>query len=81
MITVEISAAASDRIYEFHLDENTPLRVLTEEIGSMICQKEQAVQEGCDELLLCDVRKRHILSPAKSLAENDVQTGDRLLLV
>jgi len=81
MITVEISAAASDRVYEFHLDENTPLRILTEEIGSMICQKEQAAQEGCDELLLCDVRKKSILSPAMSLADNGIQTGDRLLLV
>jgi len=81
MITVEISAAASDRIYEFHLDENMPLRTLTEEIGSMVCQKEQATPEGCDELLLCDVRKGCILSPATSLSDNGVQTGYRLLLV
>ena len=81
MITVEIAVAASDKQYEFHLDESVPLHILLEEIGAMICQKEQCSPEQCGGLLLCDVKSGRILSPEQSLYTAGILTGDSLLLV
>lgn len=82
MINVEIFAPSLDKTYEFKLNEDVTASVVTDEISSVICQKEQCDVRGDKSLLMlvhCDSGR--ILSMNLSLYENGIQSGDRLMLV
>lgn len=82
MILVDIYVPAVDREYNFSLNENIRISVLIEEISEMIGQKEQTVLSGdTSEITLASEEKEQILSEGMTLAECDVHTGDRLILV
>lgn len=71
-----------DKSYDFKLDEDIVLSVITDEIASIICQKEQCGISGNKrELMLFKPANSHILSMGLSLYENGIKTGDRLVLV
>ena len=46
MITVDVYIPAMDRIYNFNLDEESPIQVLVEEISELICKKEHSSLDG-----------------------------------
>lgn len=82
MINVELVVPCVDRQYDFNLNEDIPVSTVTEEIVSLICQKEKCeLINGSDSFLLFDSAGSKILSLGLTLYENGVKTGDRLLLV
>ena len=82
MIMVDIYVPSVGRQYNFSLEEQTSISVLTAEISEMICQK-----EGCyligepEQLTLSCVEKELILSPDASLSQYGIKNGNRLILV
>lgn len=82
MILVDIYVPSVDNIYDFQLDEKTPIMTIIEEIGELIEQKEHCVLFGkVDELLLCTRKDKRILPKDATLDECAVRTGDSLILV
>jgi len=79
MVTIKINAVMFDTEYEFSLDSNTPIMELTEEIGEMICQKEQCLLSGkIEQLMLFSKEKGYVLSPDSTLNDYGIKTGDLL---
>lgn len=82
MILVEIYVPSVDRIYEFKLNEDIAVSVITDELCSVICQKEQCGVKGDkSDMLLFHKESKRILLPARSLFENNIRSGDRLVLI
>ena len=82
MIIVEISVPSIDRTYDFKLTEDVVLSIVIEEITSVICQREKCSITGeKNDFLLLRAESNSILSKSLSLYENDVKTGDKLILV
>ena len=82
MILVDIYIVSIDRTYDFNLDEDTPIGVLTEEISEMVSQKEKMELAGKSEMFyLCSQKDRRILSKESTLREYQIRTGDFLFMV
>lgn len=82
MIIINVHYMALNQNYDFRVDEDTPIRIITEEMVSMISQREHMQFEGNSELLLLsNLNTRIIFSPLSSLSENGVRSGDTLILV
>jgi hypothetical protein len=82
MILVNIRCIETNCCYDFKLAENLRINQVTDEIVSMIAQKEHLTfNENNGFFLLCKEDKRQILSPLTTLSENVVCSGDTLLLV
>ena len=79
MITVMIHSVMLDTEYEFCLDANTPVGVLAEEIGEVICQKEQLKISGNPEqLMLYSIERQSVIPAQSTLRSFGVKTGDTL---
>ena len=82
MIIVEVYVPCLDKTYEFKLNEDVIVAVATEEIVSVICQKEQYKPfESRSKFLLYNTATERQLSVSLSLFENGVCMGDKLILV
>ena len=82
MIIVESYVPSIDRTYDFKLNEDVVLSIVIEEITSVICQREKCRITGeKNDFLLLRAESNSILSKSLSLYENDVKTGDKLILV
>lgn len=82
MIIVNIYVPLIDRNYEFKLNEDVPVYWIIEEISALICQKEQfELQNDSRQFMLYKLECKQTLSLSLSLYENDVKTGDTLILV
>lgn len=82
MIIIEVLVPSFDNHYELKVDENVVLAVMISEIAAIICQKEQCKIIGSsDNLLLFSLSDKRLLSMNLSLYDNNVRTGDRLVLV
>ena len=79
MITVMIHSVMLDTEYEFCLDSNTPVSVIAEEIGEVICQKEQLKVNGNPEQLkLFSPERQSIIPSNTTLGAFGIKTGDTL---
>ena len=82
MILVDIYVPSVDKTYDFQLNEGIGIHAVVEEISEMIGQKEHSKIVGrTDELFLCQYKTQRILDKEKTLKEEGVITGDKLLLV
>ena len=82
MILVDIYIPSMDQTVDFNLDEDVPVSSLAEEIGEMIAQSSQSMGvEHSAGLLLCSVDRQCILDGSRTLRENGVRNGSRLLIV
>ncbi len=79
MVTVKIYSVMFEAEYEFCLDSNTPVSELCEEIGEVICQKEQCTLSGdVEQLMLYSREKGCIIAPSATLRDYNIKTGDTL---
>ncbi len=79
MITVMINSIMFGSEYEFRLDSDTEIAELAEEIGEMICQREQCDLVGeVSELVLFSKEKQMVLKADSTLRECGIRTGDTL---
>lgn len=82
MILVDIYAPSVNETFDFSLEETAKVSVVIDEISEMIAQKVQAgIQGDVREFLLVSQNHRCILSPMKTLAYYEIQTGDKLILI
>lgn len=82
MILVDIFVPSVNNVYDFQLDECTPIGTIIEEIGELIEQKEHCKMVGdVSELMLCLQKDKRILPKDRTLKECRVQTGNSMLLV
>ena len=82
MILVDIYVPSVDKTYDFQLNEQIPVSMVIEEISEMIGQKEHAALKGnVADLTLCSYVSRTVLNREKTLEQEGIITGNRLLLV
>lgn len=82
MILVDIYIVSIDRTYDFNLDEDTTIDVLTEEISEMVAQKERVALEGKSEgFYLCSKKDNAILPKNLTLRKCHIRTGDCLFMI
>ena len=82
MIILEIFVPCIDKTYDFKLNEDIVISELIDEVVSVICQKEQCGVVGDREnFMFFSLNSARALSMNLSLFENDIKTGDKLMLV
>lgn len=82
MILVDIYVPGVDKVYDFQLNENTPIATVVDEIAEMVGQKERSPLQGnASELLLCDKATGRILHGGDTLSGAGITTGRTLILV
>ena len=82
MILVDVNIPIIQKNYDFMLEESVNVQAAIDEIVEMVCQKEGflSIENTAGfNLFLC--YSQQFLKNEKSLAENGVVTGDRLILV
>ena len=82
MIMADVYVPSIGRQYDFSLDEQAQISQLIPEIAEVICQKENCTLGGNpDELLLCLMDSRQILSSDHCLSSYGIGNGCSLLQV
>ena len=82
MILVDVEVPVLNQVYDFQADEYMPVGLLLQEISGLISQKEQVQIVGnAEEWMLWDRERQCQLSPERSLHENGLRTGGKLLLL
>lgn len=82
MILVEISVPALGSRYDFELEENAPLDLLTREVVEVICQKEHLQPfEKAQPFALYSQDTACRLNSAGNLQQNGVKNGQKLILL
>ena len=79
MITVNINVIMFDTEYEFRLDQDATIGDLIEEIGEMICQREQCrVNGNVEQFVLFSRDKQTVLGANATLRDYGIKSGDTL---
>lgn len=82
MILVDIEVPVMGRTYDFQLDETMTAGAVTSRIASIICIQEQCLLPADGKsITLWDRERRMRLLPEKTIAEQGIISGSRLLLV
>ncbi|MDO4555394.1 MAG: EsaB/YukD family protein [Lachnospiraceae bacterium] len=81
MILVEVYVPAADQKFDFELDENARVEQVITELGGMLERKLKSPGGSEGQFLLCSMDRQEILATDKTLGQNRVKDGSRLLLV
>lgn len=82
MILVDVKFPELDRTIDFHLDEKARGWDIAEEIGTMAaCSCGRNFSANANAVLLYSVDAQRPLDLNRSLQENGVRSGDRLLFI
>lgn len=81
MILVDLQAPVFDRIYDFELDEQLKTGELLKDILILIGEEEACGQSQEEKMALYAVRQERILDPRRTLQQQGVRDGDRLILI
>ncbi|MBQ5399167.1 MAG: hypothetical protein IIU14_07010 [Ruminococcus sp.] len=82
MIVVEVKFPILDTSYDFKLDEDTPVSLITDDMIAVISQKEHKKLKDSDfEFMLFNSSTQTVLTSGCSLYENGVKSGDSLILI
>ena len=82
MILVDIYSPAVDETYDFMLDENASLNAVMLEITEMIAKKTGSdIPPDTEAFILYHAGKAMPVQADRTLFENGVRDGDRLVLV
>lgn len=83
MIIVDVTVPAIEKTYDFSLDENDiSVKICIEEIAEIICQREGLLStDSIENMVLIDKKYRRVLDKSFSLKENNIKSGDTLILV
>lgn len=81
MITVDIYTPFLGVTYDFSLDETVTISTVIEEIAAMICAKERwPYPSNCEKLGLFSPTYKRELQKSKTLFDESIKTGQRLIL-
>ena len=81
MILIDVLVPVTGRTYDFTVEENAPVRDVTEEIVGLIVRREGYGEQTDSGMHLFSHEKRMQLNQGKTLFENGVRNGDKLILV
>jgi len=82
MILTDVYVPALQETFDFELDENMPVGVITREIAQILaCKTGTSLKTGEDAFLLGSFEKQDILDGALTLKECGIKNGSRLLFV
>lgn len=81
MILVDIYVPAVEKTYDFSLDETCKVGAIIDEVQEMIAAKEKRNVSDVKNLELCSVEQTRRLNHNTTLAENDIRTGTKLILL
>ena len=82
MIIINVKFAEMNTSYDFKVDETEKVSQLVEEMVGMIAEKEHLrIGKNPGMFLLCNQQTQTVFAPDSSLADNQVNYGDTLLLV
>lgn len=81
MIYVDVFVPVINREFDFILDENATVGMITDELIEVIMQNEKCKYQGpLAEIMLCLEETKSILPHNKTLDECGVHTGSKLIL-
>lgn len=81
MIAVDVYVPYLGSTYDFNLDEGTPISSLITEMMATICAKERwPIPASAKNLALFSPAKMQMLTPAASLCQEGIKTGQDLIL-
>ncbi len=82
MILTDIYVPALNAVYDFQLDENTPVSVLIDEIVEILIRKTGGVfHDAGKNFVLCSQERETILDKDRTLTDYKIRNGSRLLIV
>ena len=82
MIIVEIYAPALDEHNDYELDENVPVRTIIGGLAEILCKKTKSrLPDEMGEFMLCSMDQESVLDQRRSLFENGIRDGSRLLFL
>lgn len=81
MIIVEVYSPAVDAGYDFQIDENILVKDAAASAAEMIARKNGSEGSSESDAALYDTMRQHELDRDRTLKENGVRSGMKLLLV
>ena len=82
LITVEVKVPSLDAVYDFRLEEDVLVDDLMKEMNDILIKKtKSAISEKNQNFFLCSIDRQAILNPRRTLRQNGIGEGSRLLLV
>lgn len=80
MILVDIQVPVLDQVYDFELNEEARAELLIEDILELIAGKEHLTCRNKEGMYLYAIGRERVLEAEKSLKQQGVCAGDRLIL-
>lgn len=80
MILVDIQIPMLDKVFDFELDEESETGTLIGDIVELIAQQEQLSCRNIENMCLYALGQEGILEKGKTLKQQGVKAGDRLIL-
>lgn len=80
LILVDIQIPMLDKVLDFELDEESETGKLIEDISVLIAQQEHLICKNVENMCLYVLGQEEILEKGKSLKQQGVRAGDRLIL-
>lgn len=81
MILVDIQIPMLDKVLDFELDEESEAGKLIEDISFLAAQQDHLVCRNVENMCLYALRQEAILEKNRSLKEQGINAGDRLILI
>lgn len=81
MILVDIQVPVLDKVYDFELDEETKVELLIEDILELIAEQERLTCRNKGDMYLYALGQERVLEAGKSLKQQGVCAGNRLILL
>lgn len=82
MVMVDVEVPATDRVYDFELDEESCVRELIDAMVALIVgQEKHSEVKGRELLYLYALRQEKVLNAKMNLIQQGVRNGDRLVLI
>lgn len=81
MILTDIQVPAVNRTYDFELEEEMPVKELTERIVEIIAEREEMSYDRKDEMQLYAQSRGKVLDGERSLRQQGIRNGEKLYLI
>ena len=81
MILVDIQIPMLDKVLDFELDEESEVGKLIEDISLLAAQQESLTCRNVENMCLYALGQEEILEKDKSLKQQGIRAGDRLILI
>jgi|GEM_PF-4297769 len=81
MILVEIGVAANDKNYQVKINENANIKDIINDVLCVISKKEHIAFENIDDYELFGVDVKKVYDKEKTVAQQNISMGDRLVII